>query len=316
MNGMFQPRRVWVAGSNTLLGRALVRQIARMPEIGIVDCVDEMDFGDAAAVDRFVAATRPDAVIVAAGARAGIGGNARDPAGLMLDNLRVAAHVIPAAWRYGIARLLYVASSCVYPRDAPQPWRVESIGTGPLEPTSAAFATAKLAGMRLCEAYRRQHGARFITCIPADTFGPGDELDPDRAHVVAALVHRFCEAKASGARSVEVWGSGEPRREFLYVDDLADACLFLIRHYDGEAPINVGTGITTSIRELAEKLRAIVGYEGHVHFDATRPDGAPVKWLDSRPLRALGWAPSWDLDAALTATCRAHVEAGSALHEA
>jgi len=175
--------------------------------------------------------------------------------------------------------------------------------TGPVEPTSAAYATAKLAGMRLCEAYRQQHGASFMSAVVADAFGPGDDFSADGSgHVVSALMARMHAARVAGSPSVTIWGSGRPRREFLYVDDLADAVVFLMRRYEGEQPINVGSGVTTSIRELAEVLREVVAYEGELVFDADRPDGAPVKWLDSAPLRGLGWAPSWDLRAALQAT--------------
>jgi GDP-L-fucose synthase len=293
---------VFVAGAATLVGRAVIRRLESIGIQTIFGLDDQPDFTDSAAVDRFFTRTRPDAVIVTAGAAAGIGGNLARPADLMRDNLLVAAHVIPGAWRAGVKRLVYVASSCAYPKDAPQPLAVESLWTGRLEPTSAAYAVAKLAGLGLCDAYRRQYGVSFVTAIKADAFGPGDDFSPANAHVVGALIRRVHEAKSSGAASVEVWGSGMPRREFIYVDDLADALVFTLHHYDGDAPINIGTGVTTSICELAETIRVVTGYGGELRFDTSRPDGMLFKGLDSAPLAALGWRPSWDFMSALRAT--------------
>jgi len=294
--------RVFVAGVSTLVGRALVRRFESQQCARLVGVDDEPDFTDAAAVDRFFAAARPEAVIVVAGAMAGIAGNQKCPADLMLDNLLVATHVVPAAWRHGTKKLLYVASSCTYPKHASQPLAVESLWTGPVEQTSAAYAVAKLAGIRLCEAYRQQHGARFITAIKADAFGPGDDFTWANSHVVGALIRRMHEARVAGARSLELWGTGTPRREFIYVDDLADALIFLLQAYDAPEPINVGTGVTTSVRELAEILRDVIGFDGELRFDTSRPDGMPLKGLDSAPLAALGWRPSWDLRSALRHT--------------
>jgi GDP-L-fucose synthase len=240
---------------------------------------------------------------VAAVRTAGIAGNQRYPADLMLDNLLVAAHVTPAAWRHGTKKLLYLGSSCVYPRNAPQPYKPDALWTGSVESTSAAYATAKLAGVRLCEAYRQQHGVQFMSAVAADVFGPGDDFSADgNGHVVSALLSRMHAARVTGARSVTIWGSGAPRREFLYVDDLADAVLFLMRVYEDGGLINIGTGVTTSIRELADIEREIVGFDGDLVFDAERPDGAPLKGLDSAALGALGWKPSWPLRAALQST--------------
>lgn len=295
--------RLLVAGMETMVGAALARRIEIDHCCTLVGVSGQPDWGNGRAVDRFLAETRPDHVIVAAGRTAGIAGNQRYPADLMLDNLLVAAHLIPAAWRHGIRKLLYLVSSCTYPRNASQPFRTDALWTGPVEPTSSAYATAKLAGLKLCEAYRQQHGARFMSAVAADVFGPGDDFSADGSgHVVSALMSRMHAARLSGAQSVTIWGSGSPRREFLYVDDLTDAVLFLLRAYEDVQPINIGTGVTTSIRELAEMVREIVGFEGDLVFDTSRPDGAPVKWLDSAPLRALGWAPSWGLRASLEAT--------------
>jgi len=295
--------RLLVAGIDTMIGAALVRRLETDGCYTLVGADGQPDWADRSAVDRFLAETRPDHVVVAAGRTAGIAGNQRYPADLMLDNLLVAAHIIPAAWRHGARKLLYLVSSCAYPRNAPQPFKTDALWTGPVERTSAAYATAKLAGLQLCDAYRQQHGVRFISAVAADVFGPGDDFNADgNGHVVSALMSRMHVARLTGARSVTIWGSGAPRREFLYVDDLGDAVLFLLRAYEDVQPINIGTGVTTSIRELAEMMREILGFEGDLVFDTGRPDGVPVKGLDSTPLRALGWAPSWDLCAALKST--------------
>ena len=286
-----------------MIGSALVRRFECDDGYMLVGNDGQPDWSDGREVDRFLAETRPEDVVVAAGRTAGIAGNQRYPADLMLDNLLVAAHIIPAAWRHGARKLLYLTSSCTYPWNAPQPFNTEALWTGPLEPTSAAYATAKLAGVRLCEAYRQQHGVRFTSVVMADVFGPGDDFSANgNGHVVSALMSRMHAAQLTGARTVTIWGSGAPRREFLYVDDLADAVLFLLRRYDDGRLINIGTGVTTSIRDLAEMERDVVGFDGELVFDAERPDGMPLKGLDSTPLRRLGWAPTWSLRAALEAT--------------
>lgn len=300
---MSESRRVLVTGIDTMIGAAIARRFEADEEYELVGAAGQPDWRDAHAVDRFFADTAPDEVVVAAGRTAGIAGNQRYPADLMIDNLLVASHVVPAAWRQGTQKLLYLGSSCVYPRHAPQPFASDALWTGPLEPTSAAYATAKLAGMTLCDAYRQQYGVQYMSAVIADVYGPGDDFSTDGSgHVVSALMSRMHEARRAGAPSITIWGSGTPRREFLYVDDLADAVVFVMRRHDGSGVINIGTGTTTSIRELAEIEREIVGFEGELQFDATRPDGAPLKGLDSAPLRALGWAPSWPLRAALKST--------------
>ena len=286
-----------------MIGAALVRRSGVDGHASLVGVEGQPDWTDGRAVDRFFAKTRPDQVIVAAGRTEGIGGNQQHPADLMLDNLLVAAHVIPAAWRYGARKLMDLASSCTYPMAASQPWKTDAIGTGATEPTSAASAAAKLAGITLCEAYSQQHGAHYIAAVVADVFGPGDAFGSDgHGHVVSDLMSRMHEGRVTGAKSMTVWGSGIPRREFIYIDDLADAALFLMRAYEDQAPINIGTGVTTSIRELAETMREVGGFRGDLVFDPGRPDGAPVKSLDTAPLRALGWVPSWELRAALEST--------------
>jgi len=285
-----------------MVGRAVVRRLEAQGFTNLVGIDDGPKFDDCTSVDWFFAKTRPQYVVAAAGRTAGIVGNQKCPADLMLDNLLVATHLIPSAWRYGTEKLLYLASSCAYPKFAEQPLAVKSLWTGPVEPTSGAYAVAKLAGIRLCEAYRQQHGAHFITAISADVFGPGDDFSATNSHVVGGLLRRMHEARLSDAETVEIWGTGSPRREFLYVDDLADAAIFLVRHYEGVEPINIGTGVTTTIRELAEILRHVVGYTGELRFDTGRPDGTQLKGLDSTPLRHLGWTPAWSLRAALERT--------------
>jgi GDP-L-fucose synthase len=295
--------RIYVAGGDTLLGRALIDRLLASGYENLVGVPPtEPDLTRADHVEDFFHTVRPEYVLVTAGRSGGILQNCQAPADLTLDNLLVAAHVIPAAWRHGVNKLLYVASSCCYPRQAPQPLRVASLQTGPLEPTNQAYATAKLAGLRLCQAYRRQYGVPFITAIPANLFGPHDDFDPDTGHVIAALMHRLDRAQRDGVPSVTLWGTGVPRRDFLFAADAADACIFLIKHYDDEAPINVGSGYEWSIAEIADAVADVVGYRGRLTFDPTRPDGMPRKALDAAPLFALGWRPRTPLHDALAQT--------------
>jgi len=286
--------RTFVAGSRTLLGDALRRRLTNESP-GRLILEPDPDFGDRAAVEQFFDRHRPSEVYMAAGRSAGISGNQNAPADLMVDNIVATTNVLSSAWKFRSGRLLYLASSCVYPKHAPQPFNVASLWSGPVEPTSDAYATAKLAGVKLCDAYRRQHGAHFVAAIAADAYGPGDDFDPRNAHVAAALLRRFHEATKTGQAMVEVWGSGTPRREFIYVDDLADACVFVMDRYIGDLPLNLGTGVTTSIAELADAVCTVVGYKGEVRFDGSKPDGMPFKGLDSTPLASLGWRPRVDL---------------------
>ena len=291
--------RVLVAGGETMLGRALT---ARLQALGYKLLPHEPDLRDPAAVELFFRDARPEYVFVAAGDTAGIVGNQKAPADLMIDSLRIATNVMPPAWEYRVKKLLYLGSSCMYPKLAPQPLDPATLGTGELEPTSSAYATAKLAGMKLCEAYRRQHGAPFITAVPADAYGPGDDVDPSNAHVVSALLVRMHRAKRAGAPTVDVWGSGAPQREFIFVDDLADACVYAMEKYDGDVPLNLGIGLSTSIADLAHAVRAAVGFEGALRFDTSKPDGMPLKGLDSSVLQSLGWHPQVDLREGLRRT--------------
>jgi GDP-L-fucose synthase len=236
------------------------------------------------------------------GQSGGIAANQDHPADLMLDNLLVGAHVLAAAFRHGVKKLLYLGSSCMYPRLAPQPMRPEMLQTGPLEPTSAAYATAKLAGLTLCQAYRKQYGAPFITGIPANVFGPYDDFREGTSHVIPALIRRTHEAKVRGEGMLDIWGTGLPRREFIFASDLADACLFVMKHYDGDDPINLGSGADQSIAEIARLIAEVVGFRGRLCCDRARPDGMPRKCLDSSKLFSLGWCPATPLPAALEQT--------------
>jgi len=296
-------RPVVVAGAASPLGAALVRALGRAG-YGAVTALPEDAPGalDGAAVDGVVARVRPAAIVVASVASGGIGVNARRPADLLAANLAADLHVIEAAHRHAVARLLYLGSSCMYPRACAQPMRPEHLFTGPLEPTSAAYATAKLAGLALVQAHRRQHGRDFVAAIPADAFGPGDDFSDDGAHVVAALIRRLHEAKEAAAPSATVWGTGAARRDFTFVDDVADGCVTVLERYDGEAPVNVGAGADVSIRELAETIREIVGYRGTLVFDAAKPEGMPRKTLDAGVVAALGWRPAVGLRDGLAAT--------------
>jgi GDP-L-fucose synthase len=295
--------RIYVAGGETLIGAALLERLRAAGCRRLVGVPpDEPDLTDARQVEDFFDDARPEYVFLAAGKSGGIALNRARPADLMLDNLLVTAHVVDAAHRHGVAKLLYLASSCSYPKHAPQPLRVESLLAGELEPTNAAYATAKLAGWQLCAAFRHQYGDRFVTAIPANAFGPHDDFSPDGGHVIPALLRRAHEAKERGEPEFVVWGTGMPRREFIYAPDLADACLFVMRHYEGPAPLNLGGGEDRSIADVARAVADVVGYRGRVRFDASKPDGMPVKRLDSGPLRTLGWPPATDFRGALAET--------------
>jgi GDP-L-fucose synthase len=300
---MNRSSRVLVAGDDTLAGAALLEALAAAGHRAVTGARGE-ELADAGRTEDLFGEARPEYVFLVAGKSGGIGLNSDRPAELMLNNLLVAAHVLRAAHEHGVRKLLYLASSCAYPREAPQPLRVESLMTGPLEPTSEAYATAKLAGWALCRAYRRQHGCNFVTAIPANAFGPHDDFSPEGGHVIPGLMRRAHEARRRGEPALTVWGTGRPRREFLFSRDLADACLYLMRRYDGEAPINVGGGADLEIAAVARAVAGAVGFAGAVRFDPTRPDGAPLKALDSTPLHALGWRPSVPFAAALAETYR------------
>jgi GDP-L-fucose synthase len=291
-----QTNRIFIAGGETLLGNALVGQL-RQRNYSFLSAPppEEPDLTSGPAVDAYFERVRPDYVFLAAGASGGIGANQKFPADLMLDNLLIQCHVLHSAQKYETQKVAYFASSCSYPRNCPQPMRVASLMTGPLEPTNEAYAVAKLAGIKLCQAYREQDGVNMISVIPANMFGPGDDFDPENSHVIAALISKMHTAKRSGGRSVQVWGSGKARREFIYVDDVADATIFLMEHYNSQVPINVGNGSDVSITEIAQMVKEVVGYDGELRFDSSKPDGMPVKALDSKELFSLGWRPKVSL---------------------
>jgi GDP-L-fucose synthase len=268
----------------------------------------ELDLRDAAAVEEFFATERPATVVMAAAKVGGILANDTYPADFISDNLRMQVNVLDAAARHGATKLLFLGSSCIYPKLAPQPIREDSLLTGPLEATNDAYAIAKISGVLQVQALRRQYGVHYISAMPTNLYGPGDNFHPTNSHVLPGLIRRFHEAKESGAASVTVWGTGTPRREFLHVDDLAAACLFLLENYDEPEPINVGVGEDLSIRELATLVSEIVGYEGRLEFDTSKPDGTPRKLLDVSKLHALGWQASIGLREGLEETYRWYVE--------
>ena len=301
-------RRVWVAGHRGMVGGALVRRLARTECEILTVARQDCDLRSQAAVERWVADARPDVVVIAAARVGGILANASSPAEFLYDNLMIAANVIEAARRVGVAKLLFLGSSCIYPKFAPQPISEEHLLDGQLEPTNQWYAVAKIAGLKLCQAYRRQYGCDFIGVLPTNLYGPGDDFNLMSGHVVPALIARMHAAKAAGAPEVEIWGTGRPRREFLHVDDLADACVHLLEVYSDEAPINIGCGADLTIAELAEKVRTVVGFAGRLRFDPARPDGTPRKLLDISRLSALGWQPRIPLEEGLAATYRWYLE--------
>lgn len=282
-------KRVWVAGHRGMAGSAIARRLTAESCTCLTATSSELDLRRQADVETWVAANKPQAVFVAAGRVGGIVANSTQPVDFLYDNLLIEANVIATAHRAGVEKLLFLSSSCSYPRLAQQPMTEDALLTGPLEPTNEWYAVAKIAGMKLTEAYRRQHGADFISVMPTNLYGPGDNYHPEHSHVPAALIRRFHEAKVGGQPKVVVWGTGTPRREFMAVDDLADACVFLMKSYSGEQALNVGTGCDTSISEFARLIADIVGYRGEIVFDTSRPDGAPQKLLDVSRLTKLGW---------------------------
>src|SRR3954470_14877130 len=284
--------RTFVAGHRGLVGSAVLRHFEKS---GFSDLVtrtsSELDLRDAAAVEEFFVAERPATVVMAAAKVGGILANSTYPADFLSDNLRMQVNVLDAAARHGTEHLLFLGSSCIYPKLAPQPIREDSLLTGPLEETNDAYAIAKIAGVLQVQALRRQHGLHYISAMPTNLYGPGDNFHPQNSHVLPGLIRRFHEAKLAEAPAVVVWGTGAPLREFLHVDDLAKACLFLLENYDAPEPINVGVGKDLSIRQLAELVSDIIGYEGSIEFDTSKPDGTPRKLLDVSKLHGLGFRP-------------------------
>jgi GDP-L-fucose synthase len=289
-------KRVWVAGHRGMAGSAIVRRLAQEDCELLTVSRDEVDLRRQEAVEAWMARARPQAVFVAAATVGGILANSSRPAEFLYDNLAIETNIIHAAWKVGVEKLLLLGSSCIYPRLARQPMTEDALLTGPLEPTNEWYAVAKIAGIKLCQAYRRQYGCDFIAAMPTNLYGPGDNYDPQSGHVAAAMQVKVYRAKQTGAKTLEIWGSGTPRREFLYVDDLAGALVFLMTRYSEERHINVGTGIDISVRELAELVAKVAGWQGELVYDRSKPDGMPRKVMDVSRLSALGWQAKMPLE--------------------
>jgi len=282
--------KILVTGHRGLVGSAIVRQLAQAGFTQILTASrSEVDLCDPLTVDEWFAANRPEFVFHVAGKVGGIQANATYPADFMFENLMIHATVLRSAWRHEVKKLLYLGSSCIYPRDCPQPMREDYLLTGPLEQTNEAYALAKITGLKSCEYYRRQHGCNFISAMPTNLYGPNDNFDLDGSHVLPALIRKFHEAKLNDSGEVTIWGSGTPRREFLHVDDLASACVFLLEHYEEASTINIGTGEDLQISGLAELVRKVVYPDARMNYDSSKPDGTPRKLLDVSRLHALGW---------------------------
>jgi GDP-L-fucose synthase len=295
--------RIYVAGHGGLVGSAILRLLASEGFTNLLTASrSQLDLRDQAEVSHWFKANRPDYVFLVAGTVGGILANSTRPAEFIYDNMMIHGTVVHAAHEFETTKLLYLGSSCIYPRQATQPITEDQLLTGPLEPTNEWYAIAKIAGIKLCQAYRRQYGCDFISAMPTNLYGPNDNFDLTSSHVMPALIRKFHDARLAGQDSVEIWGTGSPMREFLHVDDLAAACLFLMENYSDDTHINVGTGIDLSIKDLAEKIAAIVHPGSHLRFDTSKPDGTPRKVLDVTKLRELGWTPSIQLDAGIRST--------------
>lgn len=293
--------RIYVAGHRGLVGSAIWRELERGGFTNLMGRTHaELELMDTQAVRKFYEDEKPEFVFVAAARVGGILANNNLPAQFLYENLEVQNNLIHGAHEAGVKKLLFLGSSCIYPKHAPQPLKEEYLLSGPLEPTNEWYAIAKIAGVKMCQAYRRQYGSQFISAMPTNMYGPNDSYNLEHSHVLPALIRKFHEAKLSGAASVTCWGSGKPRREFLYADDLGRACVFLMQNYDEEQFINVGYGSDVTIHELAETIRRIVGFTGEIVWDTSKPDGTPRKWMDSSRLLALGWKPQVDFETGIT----------------
>ena len=292
-------KRVWVNGHRGMVGSALVRRLESEDCKILKSTSDELDLRRQSDVEAWMEVQKPDAIFLCAATVGGILANETRPAEFIYDNMMIETNVIHGAWRTGVEKLLFMGSACIYPREAPQPMPEDCLLTGPLEPTNEWYAIAKIAGIKLCQAYRKQFGADFISAQPNNLYGPGDNFDLVSSHVVPALIRKAHEAKAEGRDSMEIWGSGKPMREFLYVADIADALVFLMKRFSGDMQMNVGWGREISIRQLAETIGRIVGFEGKLVFDASKPDGTPRKLLDTTRLSGLGWKATTSLEEGL-----------------
>ncbi len=295
--------KIFIPGSREMIGRAIIKKINQKGDYTIIGAgSDEPELTEPMAVKSFFVQEKPDYVIYAAGKSGGIAANQKYPADLMLNNLTIECNIIHAAFEHKVKKLLYLASSCCYPKRCPQPMKEEYLFTGPLEPTNQAYATAKSAGIVLCQAYRDQYGAPFFSGIPANCFGPEDDFSLDGAHVIGALINRMHNAKLKNKDSVTIWGTGKPQREFIYSEDLARAALYTLINYDGDTPINLGSGTALSIAELAKMIRKVTNFPGKLVFDTGKPDGMPIKLLDSQKLLDLGWKPEDSIEKGLKKT--------------
>lgn len=303
-----EDKKVFVAGHKGMVGSAIARRLAR--ENCTILTVDkrELDLGDQAKVQAWLAANKPDAVFLAAARVGGIHANNSRPAEFLYDNLAIQNAVIHGSYLAGVKKLLFLGSTCIYPRLAPQPMHEDALLTGPLEPTNEWYAIAKIAGLKMCQAYKKQYGVDFISCMPTNLYGPHDNYDLEMGHVPAATIVKVHRAVTANAPTVPVWGDGTPLREFLHADDLADACVFLMQRYSGTDAFNVGTGKEVSIREFVETVAKVAGYKGKLEFDTSKPNGAPRKLTDPSRLMALGWKPKYDLETGLAQAYRWYVE--------
>ncbi len=292
-------KTIWVTGHRGMVGSAIVRRLLAEGVEPLVAGRERVDLRDQRDVRAFMTRERPDVVVIAAAKVGGIHANDTTPADFLYENLAIAVNVIEAAHANDVEKLLFLGSSCIYPRLAPQPITEDALLTGPLEPTNEWYAIAKIAGIKLCQAYRKQHGRDFVSCQPTNLYGPNDNFDLETSHVLPALLRKAHEAKKRGDSSMVVWGTGSPRREFLHVDDLADACLFLLRRHSGPEPLNIGCGEDIAIGDLARLVARTVGFEGELVFDTTKPDGMPRKLLDTTRINELGWRPRIALEEGL-----------------
>lgn len=307
--------KIYVAGHRGMVGSAIERKLKAAGFTNLVNRTSaELDLRNQAAVRAFFAEERPAYVFMAAAKVGGIHANNTYRADFLYDNLAIATNVIAAAKEYDVEKLLFLGSSCIYPKMAPQPLAEESLLTGPLEPTNEPYAIAKIAGIKLCETFRDQYGCNFISAMPTNLYGPNDNYDLQNSHVLPALVRKFYEAKRDGKPSVEIWGSGNPMREFLHVDDLAEACLFLMENYDGRSFVNVGTGTDIAIKDLAAAISKAIGYEGNLKFDPSKPDGTPRKLMDVNRINALGWKHRISLSDGIDEVCKTYAAQAEKTH--